>query len=77
MKGGVQGKKMVITIDVDNPSKIKVTNENGRQVKPVSVQTLQKKPYNGVYHVNSAAILGRKENPWCVIIEILGQLYEI
>ena len=63
MKGGVQGKKMVITIDVKNPKDFTVTNEKGESVSPVSVDTLRRKPYNGVNYVSSAAVLGRKENP--------------
>jgi len=77
MKGGVRGEKMVITIDVKDPTKIKVTNENGQAVKSVPVNTLQKSPLNGVYYVNSAAILGKTESPECIIIVIFGQLFMI
>jgi hypothetical protein len=77
MEGGIKGTKMVITIDVGDPTKYTVTNEKDEEVKPASVNTLQKDPINGVYHVNSAAILGKRESPDCVILEIFGRLYEI
>ena len=77
MERGIHGETMVIRIDVKNPRNIKVTNEKEQPVNPVVVEGLLAQPYNGVYHVNSAAILGRKENPYCVIFEIFGQLYEV